>query len=153
MLLGAAPCHLTDELLTVFFQRHRLIAALIDEKEATSCFQILISYACYHFYYFLNIVSKCYIWLLWCLLNAEKPRLKHPLLILLLPSMLQYIGLWILWSACSASMVIQIVHSALVAAQGHCWPLNSRWIYLLIDTTLLISVKWLDRHQNTWDVW
>ena len=36
MLSGDEPCHLSDELLTVFLQHHSLLATLIVKKEASS---------------------------------------------------------------------------------------------------------------------
>ena len=47
MISGAAPCNLSYELLTVDFQHQILLTALIEEKYAVSCCQILMSYDCY----------------------------------------------------------------------------------------------------------
>ena len=58
------------------------------------------------FLFITSTFSICHGWWVRCQLNAVEQGLKHPILIILIQIMLQYIGRRLLWSACGTSMGI-----------------------------------------------
>ena len=99
-------------------EHQSLLDCLIDKKYTSSCCQLLVSYACYHFSSFLQLVSKYHGRWVQCRQNEVKQGLKSPLLIFLSPIMLQYLGLRLTCSVCGASMGIYIIHINFGAAHS-----------------------------------
>ena len=101
--IRSCPLSLVGWTLDRDFLQKRLLVALIDKKEAAYFHLLLISYDCYHLYYFLQFFSICHSWWVRCQFNKVKQVLKHPLMIFLFASMLQFIGFRILCFLCGAS--------------------------------------------------
>ena len=101
-----------------YFQHQVFLVALVKDKENASCHQLLMSSVCYSLYSLLKIVSICNSLWVQYQFNTFKQGLKHPFLIFLLPSMLKYIGLRILWSVCGASMGLYTIHITFGSEQG-----------------------------------
>ena len=106
MLSGAVPFHLLGKILMIVFQNHILLAGFIENNEAASCHRLLMSYSCYPLSSLLLLVQIYNSWWAKFLLDAVKQGLKHPLLIFLFPSVLQYLERHLIFSACGASIGI-----------------------------------------------